>query len=221
MKTKITAPGHSFENSISKEEMNTLAKFFVVFTPGFVKDGIGILNDNVKIFRIKNVIKRTHEANEELKLYGAQIKPLPIKESLLYLDAASLEEDETLQKSYSKLLANAGLNSNNMIVYLSILKELTPADAKVLQYFYKVMSSKDIKYPKLFRWSIAKNIFSENNEEARISFDNLLRHKLLEYPEINETYDGSGHKEAEKYLQPSSLGRAFILACNEINITER
>ncbi|MCX6543532.1 MAG: Abi-alpha family protein [Acidobacteria bacterium] len=74
-------------------------------------------------------------------LRQAQIEPQPVPGRLLLpiLEHTSLEEDEDLQHQWAALLANAATPDNKVLpAFAEILHQLTPVQAKVLQWMYEM-----------------------------------------------------------------------------------
>jgi hypothetical protein len=235
MKTIIKTPVHTFEIQINSKEMKTVSKLFSNAIPDFLRDRVGILNDTAKLDRLKNFIKISLKAKEELKDYDVEIKPLPLKETIQFSEAASLETDETLQDLYSKLLASSLIDSTNASIFISIIKELTPNDAKVIQYYYKVISK--YKYADSYEayiLNIRNDVFNGNDEATYLSIDNLLRQRIVTYLKYRKpdaynppvqgfveaplsiAFTTYSQYEDKKALDVTPLGKAFILACNEV-----
>jgi hypothetical protein len=184
MRTKISPTGHELE--LAPKDLNAIQKFFYNSTPGFIKDGVGILNDNVKFARWKNIVKITKEAEEIRKRNNSQVVPLSLKASVEYVNAASLEEDPTVQTMWANLLAST---TDMKATYISILKELSPLEAKILNKYYLVMEKKNVeKYPHI---QIMRSTFFTDSQDKRkdieIALENLIRQRLLKQPEKRKT----------------------------------
>lgn len=184
MKGKISLPdGTGGEIEASPEDLNALQKFFSVITPEFIHDSIGILNDNIKFKRWKNIVKITQEAEKIRQKHNLKSIPLPLKTSIGYIEAASLEEDETLQELWANLLANttAETSSTNGI-YVSILKELTTVEARVLNILYTNMNrmkkERELKFSSTRKELLIKEI-RKHNSDWELILDNLMRLRLI------------------------------------------
>jgi len=187
MKGKIAIPGHSGEIDVSPKDLNALQKFFSFIIPEFMKDNIGILNDNAKFKRFKNLLQITYKAEKLKSKYNLKILPLPLKPSIEYMEAASLEENPILQSMWANLLVNSSSKPiSTAPIFISILKELRANDAKVLQYIYDFMKSKKIDTPFNFnisKYGVVKDLKIERSE-FEVIINNLERLKLVQPPKI-------------------------------------
>jgi hypothetical protein len=186
MRGKISVPAHSGELDVSPKDLNAIQNFFVNITPEFIKDGVGILDDNIRFIRWKNFVKITQEAEEIRKKHNLSVISLPLKTSLEYINSSSLEEDPTMQTMWANLLANMTSGKmNNKIIYVSILKELSPFEANILNKFFLVMKKNN--FEKTFPVSMYKEELikdsQEIEEDSETALDNLIRQRLLKQPE--------------------------------------
>lgn len=144
MKAKINLP-HNIggELEVSKEEMSGLGKFFWGITPSFLKEEMGILTDNSKFRRFKNIINITNEANRLMEENNLTPQILPLKFSLPFIEKASLEEDQKLQRMWTNLLLNASSRRTEVNNdYISVLEKLTPDDAITLNRVFDFIKEK-------------------------------------------------------------------------------
>lgn len=117
-----------------------VAKPFLAKLLGPAADELGeIGRDYVKGYRAKNAGRTLAAADELLTITGreAQVVPLKVLEPLL--NAASLEEDETLAAKWAALLANAADPAQRVLVqpgFAEVLRQLTPSDALLLESLY-------------------------------------------------------------------------------------
>ena len=189
MKTSLPIPlgGGSAELEISKEEGSAIKRFFGAATPGFIKDRVGILNDNAQLARYQNFCRIVHEAEEIRKKYGLESNPLPLKLGMKFIEEGSLEDDETIQNMWASLLANSTSGTTGASTfYISILKELTPPEAKVLNMFYEIIEEKishDGSEPAFFTLSkqgIIKEL-KKQYSDSEVIIENLFRQGLIQY----------------------------------------
>jgi hypothetical protein len=94
---------------------------------------IGVQSDP---WRIKNLLGSMEKTNQILVERG--IKPAPISKKLVYqfLDGASKEEDETLQQLWAGLLATALQGHQTHPAYPTILEQITPLEARILNILF-------------------------------------------------------------------------------------
>lgn len=186
MYAKIIIQGNGGEIDISKEDWAALDHFFSFLTPGFLKDGIGIISDIFRFKRLENLLKITKKAEEIKQKYNLSGTPLSLKTSVAYTEAASLEEDPTMQTMWANLLANiSSAKMTEEVIYVSVLKELGPADATILNIFYSTMKASKLEHPELCTLSrdqLTRNIVDQTKQPT-ITLDNLVRQRLLQSPE--------------------------------------
>lgn len=89
--------------------------------------------DVVHQYRTRNLaarIARTAEILEEKGLRPQSVHPRTL---LPLFEAASLEEDETLGEMWAQLLATATQDGGDTPMWVAIMRQLSPADATLLQ----------------------------------------------------------------------------------------
>jgi hypothetical protein len=105
---------------------------------GPMAEEIGMMMaDKIKVYRVKNwvsVVRKTEQILAEAHIPANAVPPrlfLPI------LEAASIENDETLQGLWAGLLASASEESDSLSPsFVETLKQLTPAEAKTLNKWF-------------------------------------------------------------------------------------
>jgi hypothetical protein len=145
-------------------------------------EGTGIFTDKVQYWRFKNKVNTILKAI--LKAKGIDIpKKIPIKDLSTLLDYASFEDDDNMQDSWAKLLANA-MDPNNAFnscnVFSHILNQLSVNEIFILKHIYVssfIRSNGDRPY--LSRTELIKNSQS-TYETGQLLIDNLLRLRLIE-----------------------------------------
>jgi hypothetical protein len=109
-----------------------------VFGPASQELGL-LFGDQMRYWRFKNAVKileKTQALVEERGLGPEQIRSLGFGEGLLLLEAASLEEDDTVQDMWARLMANAVDSERGTKpekVYVDLLKSLTGREAVLLE----------------------------------------------------------------------------------------
>ena len=147
-------------------------------------EGTGIFTDKVKYWRFKNQIIIIEKAREFLKMKGIEIpKKIPIKDITTLLEYASFEEEEIMQDSWAKLLANA-LNPNNQFdachIFSQLLNQMSINEFYILKFIYSkcfLMSSEDRPY--LEKAELVRNSTTDY-QTTMLLMDNLLRLRLIE-----------------------------------------
>ena len=134
-------------------------------------------------WRLKNLLRSLQKTNEILD--RRDIEPHPISNKLLseFFDGASLEDDETLQKLWAGLLATALQGQETHPAYPSIIKQLTPNEAKILDYLFEQglnISSNSPKISSYVEVPLAALLRLETMAESLlvVSTENLARLNL-------------------------------------------
>jgi hypothetical protein len=148
------------QSKAAKEIARTTGKFAEIAerVGGFVAKVIGpasnqvggILEDWTRYFRYKNLLAiadKVENIHASRKIEGKTI-PIPPRVAIPMLESASLEDDETLQEVWARLIANstdphftAALHPG----YIEIVRQMSPDEAIILSSFLKLKG-----YPFLF-----------------------------------------------------------------------
>ena len=193
MKTKLTLPGDiGGEIQVSKQEMGAITKFFRSVVPGFVADSIGVVSDNAKFMRWKNFIRITEEARKISEKYNlpTQQKSFPLNFEIPFIEAASQQEDSTMQQMWASLLANtSGGNNSARVIYISLLRELSPAEAFILNALYTDMIKNNITIPNQISMDLFEIVrgLKDVTDDTSVIIDNLMRLKLIDHPSVPHT----------------------------------
>lgn len=120
-----------------------LGKFFEkVFGPALEQLG-GIAGDRVAFWRLlqaRKLASRYDAVVKDRQIPEAELKALPLSQSVPLLEAASMEDSDEVQELWANLLASAmdmrsGVSMKK--VYIAILKEIGPAEAALLQVLFQ------------------------------------------------------------------------------------
>lgn len=140
---EIQMTPEDFKNAVetikSASELSIeVVKFLRVLTEEPLKELSGILTDKLKFYRWTNQQKMLTKAAIILhsKNLNRPTRIIPIKELIPLLEYASLENDEDLQTLWAALLANsadAASSSNNNLIFIETLKNLSKLEAQILQ----------------------------------------------------------------------------------------
>lgn len=108
--------------------------------------------DWVSYWRMKNAVYIGEKVSAFLKSRGInteeQLRSIPAKFGLLYIQGASVEDNDSLRALWAKLLANA-LDPNFdpeklSNAFFDVLRGLDPLDAKILHYWYGYFKEKGL-----------------------------------------------------------------------------
>jgi len=158
--------------------------FIEKLVAGPLMEGTGLLTDKVKYWRFKNQVNILLKAREYLKLKGIKTpKKIGVKDLSTLLEYSSFEEEEIMQDSWAKLLANAmnpenSFNSCNL--FSQILNQLSVNEVYIMKFIFNncfIMSSEDLPY--LDRKDLERNGGTDFNISSLL-IDNLLRLRLIE-----------------------------------------
>ncbi len=163
-----------------------------VFGP-LVVNGVGIIADRVKFYRIEQAIKLSEKTKKILKDRGIedQTRSVHPKIAIPLIENATLEDNETLHSLWAQLLANAmdpNYKHDITPMHVSIMKELQPNDviilSTILQFIKKADRFNFIYHFKLTRSHVThlvrkfKNI-ELSNKDVDLSFLNLERLSII------------------------------------------
>ena len=151
---------------------------------GPIMEGTGIFTDKVNFWRFKNRINIILKAKDFLKSKGIEVpKKIPIKDLTTLLEYASFEEEEIMQDSWAKLLANT-LDPKNQFnachIFSQLLNQLSVDEFYVLQFIYSkcfFMTSEDRPY--FEKAELVRNSYTDY-QTTILLIDNLLRLRLIE-----------------------------------------
>jgi hypothetical protein len=182
--------------------------------------------------RTRRAIATVTEAASLLQTARRRAIPVPGRILFPLLDAASVEEDPEVRRMWATLLAQSADEAKQGHVlpsFVSILKELSPTEAAVLQAVYLADARHDRRIDYEASGMAARfnprflRIYSEDHEcmfsdiempfgNYRVLFDNLARLGLVEQSFAVEK-NGGYRVYSELALTP--LGYHFIAACTE------
>lgn len=196
--------------------------FISKFIAGPLEQGVGIFEDKLKYIRWERQVRLMQRVEDFLRLSGleAPTRPVPMKIAIPIMQGATLEEDNTLQDRWAALLVNAGNSSFSGEIrrsYASILEQLTPLDAQILDVIYSLPFDQSqhagiVTEELPDRARIPEDKEQEEikapPEEVIITLSNLARLGCLR-PSI--TWGGG---ESFRKVNPTIAGKAFVSACS-------
>jgi hypothetical protein len=105
------------------------------FVGSTIEEYGAILTDNIKIRRMENQIKNFYKVKQLVDKYNISIKSIDLKALFPYLNAVSLEEDDSLQEVWANLFVNYIDSSKNLLstVFPDILSQLSSLDVEILR----------------------------------------------------------------------------------------
>ncbi len=216
MKAKVSLTKQEAELEASENEVKA---FFDGIIPDFVKEGGGIITDNVRFWRWQNQVRIVKKAKQILEDNNLDKQKIPLKVLHPLLESSSLEEDESMQGKWSNLLANAAASTHKVTPnYIEILKELSPIEAKVLDTIYDE-STRPRDNKNILQFSTQKicEYFGIPAEESEVMVQNLYRLGLCSEPGSTGMTFGEARValRTTDIFEITSLGVAFVKACRE------
>jgi hypothetical protein len=116
---------------------------------GPLAEEIGLtLGDKAREYRLRNAVKIFGRVKNMLAEAGIKPVAIPPRLFLSAIEAASVEDDETLQAKWAALLTNAADPERRIPVlpsFVEVLQELTPDEARLLEQVYD--SVRDPAFP--------------------------------------------------------------------------
>lgn len=196
--------------------------FISRFVAGPIEQGIGIFEDKLKYMRWERQLRLMQRADLLLREVGLSqpTRCIPLKLAIPLLEAASLEDDDNLQDLWARLLVNAANGESQVTLqraYISVLEQLTPMEAAILQKMYALPYEKTrhdgIEVGKLpAEVSVGKDDGKEGDllepsGEVRLALANLSRLGCIV---IGKSWGGG---ELFEKVNPTLLGKSFVEAC--------
>lgn len=195
--------------------------FIARFVAGSLEQGMGIFEDRLKYMRWERQVRLMQRANQLLKEIGLEkpTRAIPLKLAVPLLEAASLEDDDYLQDMWARLLVNAA-NGNSRVslqrAYISILEQITPFEALILQKIY-ALPYDETRHNGVVVGNLPKSVavgpegaadeLPEPTEDVTLALANLARVGCV----VIQKSMGGG--ELFKEINPTLLGKTFVEAC--------
>jgi hypothetical protein len=181
------------------------AKGFLSKLVGPAVEEIGLLlQDNVKLYRLRNQLKIIGKAKDMLRLASLEPNAVPFRTLLPILEGAALEDDEVMSNRWAALLANAASGISLLLTHPSfprILSELTPHEAV---YLDRLESQGGKSEWNSFRIGLTHELGVTEDNINRY-FGNLFRLGL-----INNILEGATRVN---YTKITIFGETFLSAC--------
>lgn len=195
--------------------------FIARFVSGSLEQGMGIFEDRLRYMRWERQLRLMQRSEQVLKELGLAVptRAVPLKIAIPLLQGASLEDNDELQDRWVNLLVNAA-NANSGIelqrVYIDILEQIGPVEARILDLIY-ALPFEDVTCADIFtgdlpnsvrlRTDADKDFLAPSEETTQLALGNLVRLGCLKN---GTTWEGGEHFGL---LFPTVLGRAFVRAC--------
>lgn len=203
-----------------KGDQDAIVKFFSGIVPDFIKDGVGILSDQVKLWRWNNQISIIKKVQAKIEASGLAKKQIPLKVLVPIIQNSSLEQEENMQDKWANMLANAVTGNVEVSPnYAAILNELSPIEVTILDKIYQeVNKESDYQKRKALQFDATKlrSMLNVTEEKMDLIIENLYRLNLFQAPAGHGIAVGD-HEFAlrtNKIFEFTTLGYEFVRACN-------
>ncbi len=200
-----------------------LGGFLAKYVGGPMEQALGIVEDKLKYQRWERQVRLMDRAELFLSERGLNqpTRKLPLQLAIPLIQGGSLEENDSLQDKWAALLVNAADASMKIEIrraFVSILEDLTPLDALVLEKIYvSQVSPKANEEIEEEVWTtfLPERVASAKPEqgnlrpslEVEVSIGNLARLGLV------TTASAWGGMAIFSCVHRTVLGREFMRAC--------
>ncbi len=221
----------AIEKGIDKA-FETATHYLDKLVAGPLEEGGGIVKDTIAYWRFKRQIGLVLKAKEFLESKGIDPQRVLPKIVIPILEAGSLEVDDEMSDRWAALLANAAAAPETISpAFPRILAELSPLDARILQYAYEHVV-KTGRHPTHIHWKDAIQaagvVFPPNYPKAEtgvlVSDDPVLGstiHNLIRLELVTGSlteYYALNHEIINKEIfNLTPFGFIFVRACNPPN----
>lgn len=149
-------------------------------------DELGLLlADGVAAYRLRNQVRMLQKTLHICERAGIDPESVPMRTLVPLLDGAAWEDDDSLQDMWAALLASAAKSPKAVPPsFVSIMRELSPSDAELLQSLFVKDDEVDRDAP---HWPPAFGYRNTPWRGKEVSLDNLVRLGLV-------SYDGGGER---------------------------
>ena len=195
-----------------------LGSFIAQFIRGPLEQASGMVEDRLKYMRWERQQRMIQRSKEFLKQLGldAPTRAVPMKIALPILQAASMEDDDSLQDIWVRLLVNAGDAGREVEItrmHISILEDLSSLDVRILNTIYSHVG--DQIWRGIWTHELPDRIAERGPQgddnhpspEIQLALGNLVRVGCLSPA---STYGG---RESLSFVYPTVLGQSLYKAC--------
>lgn len=188
---------------------------------------VDVAGDELKTW-VQNRIARGHDtvitAGTMVEKAGREVRPVPGRILMPILEHASIEEDDDLRTKWAALLANAATPEFGTYVlpaYAEILRQITPVQAKMLDWIYENCQQPSEIDPHLTAWRDVNRDevsyrFGLNTADYQIVASDLHRLQVIDgRRQVQTVYGGATLSSASTYevIGLTPLGVAFLRPC--------
>lgn len=206
---KLKTP--AIEGEINKEDYDFLQKFAG-------SDLLGLLGgDWIKLWRWNNLINiagRVRRKCEESNLDPNRVSPKFLSQ---FFEESSLEENEILQEMWANLLVNRSVNPSTNNYYITILKNLEPVEASMINLLFS-QSNESYETSYDFNKVLVGSRESITKEQLAVLIQKLYSFNILRPPIIQGISMGPYPPALEtiEVFRFSEMGIDFCKACTAV-----
>ena len=195
--------------------------FISRYIGGSLEQGVGIFEDKLRYIRWERQVRFMMQANQFMEEIGQDrpTKFIPMKLAIPLFQSASLEEDDSLQDMWVKLLVNVSVIDREVELrraYIDILERISPVEALILNTIYS-LPAHDIERNAIVTENLptAASTLEDHDRkelvqpstEIVLSLANLARLGCISLP---TTWNGG---EIFTQVYPAVMGRSLVAAC--------
>lgn len=194
-------------------------EFLAPHVDGVLAQVVGILTDQLRCVRGVRMVRLRQRFQQELLAHGGveAVRKLPLNFAADALLEGGLEQDDDLQDIWARLLANAVDAASEVQprrAYISIIKDLSPLDALILEEIYsidqerwrKAIVTHELPSRAFPAVDIKLETLPMPSEEVRVALANLERLGLISY---GPSFGGG---EVFNLVNQSTAGKVFMKA---------
>ena len=175
----------------------------------------------IRFIRFKNSIRVLQKAKQILEDQGMEPQPVNLKILVPILENAGLEDENELVDQWARLLASASAGQTVTPAFPTILSQLTPLDAQVLESLWRALQSSSVavsegqQYQPITADDLRKT-HGLSESDFHLLADNLLRLRLILIGGlvIDDMGDEPVPIRGYQQIALSELGIRFMNACH-------
>lgn len=200
--------------------------FIARFVGGPLTQAMGIVEDRLKYLRWERQVRMMVQAERMLSERGLSgpTRQVPLNIAIPLLQGGSLEESDALQDRWASLLVNAADAEADIEVrrsFISILEDLTPQDALVLEKVYEVQQDRGEDLDAYLEQAVWTTFLPDRATQEQPETENLRPSVEVELALANLARLGlitTGMTWAGSMIfscvHRTVLGREFVRACS-------
>jgi hypothetical protein len=171
------------EVEVNPDDLSAVQKLVSFLIPESVKQLAGMLADTVKGWRARNMVNVILKTKDHIEASGLTQTELSGKFIVKAIEAASDEDNDSLQNRWALLLSNAATGKITQdIKFITILSELNDLEVRFLDSIYSELLNFSGLDECIFSTEKASQNFNIKLEDAKIMVDNFYRLNICRPP---------------------------------------